>query len=115
METKTLADLIIKEIKKNDILSSPVFGGDEMKNALSEFNRIYEQIISKMFVFNIQSNTKFVFIKRVIRKLIRIFTNRQTEFNYKIIELIKAQQFIILKCLESFEQLASTNDNNQNK
>jgi len=111
MDTKKIADLIIREIKKNDIFGSTIYGSAEMKDALTEFNRIYEQANSKAFVENVPSETKFRFIKRVIGKLIRTYTNQQTEFNYKIMELIKYQQILILKNMKLLEKLKSTNDN----
>jgi len=97
MDTKTLADLIIKEIKNNDIHSLPAFDVGEMKDVLFEFNRIYEQAASKAYVSGVPSEVKFKFIRRVIGKLIRIHTDQQSEFNYKIMKLIKMQQEIILK------------------
>jgi len=110
MNTYDLADLAIKEIKKKDIFSSAVYGSDEIKEIISEFNRIYEQANSKAFLLNVPSMPGFKLIERVIKKLIRILNNRQTEFNYKIMELIKTQQMIILKSLELFDKLKSTND-----
>jgi len=100
MDTKTIADLIMSDIKKNDIYDSTIFSSDEMKDVITEFNRIYEQANSKAFVLNVPSKTKFKFIKRIIGKLIRTYTNQQAEFNYKIMELIKAQQIIILKIMK---------------
>jgi hypothetical protein len=103
MDTRALADLIIKEIKKIDVLSLPMFGGDEMVKAKSEFYRIYEQAYAKAFTLAVPAQTKFRFIKRVIGKLIRPYTRQQTEFNYQIVELVKAQQNIIVKHQEILE------------
>jgi len=110
MDTKIIADLIIKEIKKKDIFDPIMSGNGEMRDVLTEFNRIYEQTNSKAFILNVPPKTKFRFFKRIIGKLIRTYTSQQTEFNYKIMELIKAQQMIILKNMKSLEDLKSTND-----
>jgi hypothetical protein len=114
MDTKKLADSIINDIKKIDILDLTAFGSDEMKEAISEFNRIYEQAVSKAFVTEVPSDTKFRLIKRIIGKLIRTYTIQQTKFNCKIIELVKEQQRIILKSHKLIEELVLKTKNNGN-
>jgi hypothetical protein len=111
MDTRTLADSIIKDIKKIDVLGSTTFGGEEMKDVLSDFYRIYDQANTKAFVLNVPTKTKFRFLKYIIGRLIRTHTYQQMEFNYKIMELIKAQQMIILKNMKILEEFISTNDN----
>ena len=108
MDTKTLADLIIKEIKNKDIFNLTTFSDGEMKELLLKFNLIYEQAASNVIISSVPSGAKFKFIKRVIGKLIRTFTNQQTEFNYNIMELIKMQQGLILENIKLFKELTST-------
>ena len=109
MDTRTIAELIIKEIKENYVFSSKVFDDNEMRGLLFEFNGIYEQTNLKAYVLDVPSKTKFKFIKRIIGKLIRTHTIKQMEFNYKIMELVKVQQRIILKNLELIEKFTLTN------
>jgi len=115
MDIKALADSIITDIKKTDVfggydMKTDVFGGYDMKAVVSEFNRIYEQAASKAFVIGIPPKTRFRFIKRIIEKLIQPHTSKQMEFNYLVIELIRAQQKIILKEYELIEELELKND-----
>ena len=105
MDTKALADLIIKEIKKFSIIDLSIFFDDELKEAVSEYNRIFEQAHAKAFTLAVPAQTRFRFIKRVIGKLIRPYTRQQMEFNYRIVELVKAQQNIIIKYQEILKAL----------
>jgi hypothetical protein len=115
MDTKTLADSIINEIKKIDISGLKVLGDDEMKKAVSEFNRIYERAYSKAFTLGVPAKTRFRFIKRVIGKLIWTYTSQQKEFNCQIMELINSQQRIISKNQELIAELSQKIDELSNR
>ena len=90
-----LCELVINEIKNLELPSVLPFGENRIDSTYSHFNQSYEQAYKKAFTLAIPEKTRFRFVKRVIGKLIRTNISQQVDFNYQIVELVKAQQEII--------------------
>ena len=97
MNTKALADEIINEIKKIDIVNSSGFLNLEIEESISGFLRAYENAHDKAYIIDVPHNVRFRLLKRVIGKLIRPFTRKQVDYNWHMLELVKLQHTIIMK------------------
>lgn len=95
MNVDILCELVINEIKILELPTVEPLGDAQIDSTYAHFNQSYEQAYRKAYTLSIPSTTRFRLLKRVIGKLIRTNTNQQVDFNFQIVELVKAQQEII--------------------
>ena len=96
MDMSVLAESIITKIKRFSTSGIADFIDNSIVDTFSEVDRLYKQAYMKAYTLAVPKKTRFRFIKRIINKLIRVNVYQQVEYNYKILEIIKSQQNIIV-------------------
>lgn len=97
MNYEILSKTIIKELEDFEIISPLDYLNIEMNEDFAYFDTIYNKAYTSAPKLTVPEKTRLKLIKKLLNRIMNVFTKPQVEYNKNLIELIKIQHIIILK------------------
>jgi len=97
MNYEILSKTILRELEDFEIISPLDYFNIEMNEDYSYFDIIYNKAYESAPKLSVPENTRLKIVKKMINRIMNVFTKPQVDYNKNLIELIKIQHIIILK------------------